>query len=176
MKPDLSFDKRTARLAENAAFLALALALSFVESLLPHALLPLPGFKPGLANIAVVATFFRHERTIDAVSVSLCRSIITFFLFGNVSALLFSLLGGAMTIVMLTLVRAAGRLCGYVSFIGVSVLCATAHNMGQLLAALLIVGEAAVAYLPSLLLASALYGAVNGFILNLIPESVIKYK
>lgn len=165
-------DKRVARVAENAAFLSVALILSFVESFLPPALLPLPGFKIGLANLAILSLFYRTENLANAAVISLCRCLITFILFGNVTSLLFSLCGGAMVILMLAL---AGRMHG-LSFIGVSVLCAAAHNTGQLLAAVLLTGTAVLAYMPALFAASAFYGSVNGIILNLMPEFITKNK
>ncbi|MBQ9718354.1 MAG: Gx transporter family protein [Clostridia bacterium] len=166
MKP--ASDKRVVRIAENAAFLSVALILSFVESFLPTAILPLPGFKIGLANLAILSVFYRTENLADAAVISLCRCLITFLLFGNVTSLLFSLCGGAMVIGMLAL---AGRMRG-LSFIGVSVLCAAAHNAGQLLAAVLLTGTAVLAYMPALFAASAFYGTVNGVILNLMPEFI----
>ena len=60
------------------------------------------------------------------------------------------------------------------SFIGVSVLCAAAHNLGQLLAAVVLTGTAVLAYTPALFAASALYGTVNGVILNQMPEFITK--
>lgn len=166
MKP--ASDKRVVRVAENAAFLSVALILSFVESFLPTAILPLPGFKIGLANLAILSVFYRTENLADAAVISLCRCLITFLLFGNVTSLLFSLCGGATVIGMLAL---AGRMRG-LSFIGVSVLCAAAHNAGQLLAAVLLTGTAVLAYMPALFAASAFYGTVNGVILNLMPEFI----
>ncbi len=158
------------RVAENAAFLSLALILSFVESFLPAALLPLPGFKIGLANLAILAVFYRTHSPANTAVLSLCRCLITFFLFGNATSLLFSLCGGAMVIGMLFLLK---RLSG-LSFIGVSVLCAAAHNLGQLIAAVCLTGTAVLAYTPALFAASALYGTVNGVILNRLPEFITK--
>lgn len=166
----LPSDKRVARIAENAAFLSAALLLSFVESFLPAAILPLPGFKIGLANLAILSLFYRTENLANAAVLSLTRCLITFVLFGSVTSLLFSLCGGALVIGMLFCIR---RLPG-LSFIGVSVLCAAAHNLGQLTAALLLTGTAVLAYLPALFAASAFYGTVNGVILNRMPEFITK--
>ena len=163
-------DRWVTRVAGNAAFLSLALILSFVESLLPAAVLPLPGCKVGLANLALLAVFYRTHRLADTAVISLCRCLITFFLFGNVTSLLFSLCGGAMVLGMLFLLKRVRGL----SFVGVSVLCAAAHNLGQLAAALCLTGTAILAYTPALLAAAAFYGAVNGVILNRMPEFITK--
>lgn len=163
-------DRRVVCAAENAAFLSVALILSFVESFLPSAVLPLPGFKIGLANLAILSAFYRTRSGANAAVISFCRCLITFLLFGNVTSLLFSLCGGALVIVMLCL---AGRLPG-LSFIGVSVLCAAAHNLGQLAAALFLTGTAVLAYTPVLFAAAAFYGSINGILLNMMPEFITK--
>ena len=163
-------DRRVVRMAENAAFLSAALILSFVESFLPAAILPLPGFKIGLANLAILSVFYRTRSPANAALISLCRCLITFLLFGNVTSFLFSLCGGALVIIMLCI---AGRLPG-LSFIGISVLCASAHNLGQLAAAVFLTGTAVLAYTPALFAASAVYGTVNGILLNRMPEFITK--
>ncbi len=167
---NLSSDNVVVRLAGNAAFLSLALVLSFVESFLPAAVLPLPGFKIGLANLAILAAFYRSGCLADTAVISLCRCLVTFLLFGHPTSLLFSLCGGALVIVTLGRLR---RVRGF-SFIGISVLCATAHNLGQLAAAVLLTGWAVLAYLPALFAASAFYGTVNGILLNRLPEFITK--
>ena len=163
-------DRRVLRVAENAAFLSLALILSFVESLLPAAVLPLPGCKVGLANLAILTVFYRTHSIVPAAVISFCRCLITFFLFGNFTSLLFSLCGGAMVLGMLLLLKRVRGL----SFLGISVLCAAAHNLGQLAAAVCLTGTAVLAYLPVLLAAAAFYGSVNGIILNRMPEFITK--
>ncbi len=163
-------DRQVLRVAENAAFLSLALILSFVESLLPAAVLPLPGCKVGLANLAILAVFYRTHSIANTAVISLCRCLITFFLFGNFTSLLFSLCGGAMVLGILCLLKRVRGL----SFIGISVLCAAAHNLGQLAAAVCLTGTAVLAYTPVLFAAAAFYGSINGILLNLMPEFITK--
>ena len=163
-------DRRVMRVAENAAFLSLALILSFVESLLPAAVLPFPGCKVGLANLAILAVFYRTHRLSDTAVVSFSRCLITFFLFGNVTSLLFSLCGGAMVLGTLFLLKRVRGL----SFVGISVLCAAAHNLGQLTAAVWLTGTAVLAYTPVLFAAAAFYGSINGILLNRMPEFITK--
>ena len=165
-------DKRIVRLAENAAFLSVALILSFVESFLPPALLPLPGFKIGLANLAILSVFYRTESAANAALIVFCRCLLTFFLFGSVTFLLFSLCGGILVVGMLIVLK---RIRG-LSFLGISVLCAAAHNLGQLIAAVLLTGPAVLAYLPALFAASAFYGSINGVLLNLLPEQITSHR
>ena len=54
------------------------------------------------------------------------------------------------------------------SFLGVSVLCAAAHNCGQIIAAATLFGSSLItSYLPLLLIASVVYGGIVGALLNL---------
>lgn len=169
MKTLLS-DERAGRLSGNAVLLASAMILSFVETLVPLAALPLPGFKAGLANIAVTAAAFRYSVK-DAAAVSFVRCILTFLIFGSPTSLMFSICGGALVILMLAVLKTTG-VSSKMSFIGLSVLCALAHNAGQYTAALVLVGRAVNSYIPVLIAASAFYGSVNGIIMNLLPEFI----
>ena len=55
------------------------------------------------------------------------------------------------------------------SFVGVSVLCAAAHNVGQILAAVTLFGPALiVSYLPWLLVSAVICGGAVGLLLNLL--------
>ena len=52
-------DSPAARAARGAALVSAALLLSYIESFIPLGLLlPLPGFRLGLANILVMFVFF----------------------------------------------------------------------------------------------------------------------
>ena len=154
------------RVCVDAMLCAFAMLLSYLEVLLPlQAFLPLPGFRLGLANVAVVAVFCLLS-PVDALAVSLVRICLSALLFGSVSSFYFSILGGAASFLMLLLLRAVGKRC---SFVGVSVLCAAAHNTGQILAAVTLFGTALIpSYLPFLLFASVGYGAAVGMLLNLL--------
>ena len=120
------------RVALDAALLTAALMLSYLEHLLPlgaHTFLP--GFKPGFAN-AVTLLAFSLLSPLDALAVSLLRVGITGVLFGSCTSLFFSFCGACMAFLALLLARLLLRRCSY---LGVSVLCAAAHNTGQVLAA-----------------------------------------
>lgn len=150
--------------AEDAALLCAALALSYVEALLPlGAVSVIPGAKLGLANLAVL-TAARRGTMWDAAAVSLSRTILSALLFGSVSALAFSVSGAVCALCVLSLCRfARDRL----SYIGTSVLCAAAHNTGQLACAVLWMHERALfAYLPALLILAVLSGSAVGWVMN----------
>jgi heptaprenyl diphosphate synthase len=165
--------KPSSRIAYIAVFTSVALVLSYIESMLPLSLIiALPGIKLGLANIAVMLAFFKFG-ALDAAFVSLCRIALISLLFGNLSSLLFSLIGGVCAyVVLLTAshIRGVGR-------IGVSCACAAAHSVGQITAACIVMSNtAATAYLPILLVASVPLGIFTGaaliFIESRLPKTV----
>ncbi len=168
----LSSDKKVARIAVDSALVGVALILSMVESMFPVAALPLPGFKMGLANIAITVACFRYSFT-DAAAVSFVRILLVFLLFGNPMSLIFSLTGGALVIFTLWLLQKT-TLSRHFSYVGVSLLCAAAHNTGQLIASLWLVGNAVISYIPALAAASLVYGALNGVILCILPSKIYK--
>ena len=76
--------------------LCVALALSYLESILPAwTVIPLPGVKPGLANIVVVL-LVRRGYVADGAAVSFCANPLPFgAAFGGPVSFLISLSGGA---------------------------------------------------------------------------------
>jgi len=149
-------DRRIARYA------AAAIALTLVEAALPS---PLPGVKPGLANIVVLVVLARHGWR-DAAWVTLLRVVAGSLLLGQFLAPGFFLgLTGALAslAVLAVAVRLPGRWFGPVT---ASVLAAFAHIGGQLLLARVwLVPHDGVFYLAPVFAASALvFGIVNGLV------------
>lgn len=155
----------TKRLTLCAVLTALALALSTLENLFPLSLLlPLPGVKLGLANIVTLFALY-YLGAAYAFTILIGRCMLGALFAGNASALLFSLLGGLLALVIMSLLRRCGRLSIY----GVSLAGAAGHNIGQICAALVTLGTPMVlGYLPFLLLLSILSGALTGFIASLL--------
>ena len=148
-----------------AVLTALALGLSTLENLFPVTLIvPLPGVKLGLANIVTVFALYELG-AVPALTILAARCLLGGIFAGNLSALLFSLLGGFTAMLVMIALHALPRLSVY----GVSVGGAAAHNCGQVAAAMLTLGSAApLAYLPFLLLVSVFTGALTGFVAALL--------
>lgn len=149
-------DRRIARYA------AAAIALTLAEAALPS---PLPGVKPGLANIVVLVVLARHGWR-DAAWVSLLRVLAGSLLLGQFLApgFFLALCGALASLAALAgAVRLPARWFGPVT---ASVLGAFAHIAGQLLIARLwLVPHDGVFYLAPIFAASALvFGIVNGLI------------
>lgn len=134
---------------------SLALALSYLERFIPLQLvIPLPGIKLGLANIVtLIALYLLGARC--AFGILIPRCILGAIFGGGITGLLFSLLGGLLALTVMTL----SRKMSLFSIYGVSILGAAAHNVGQIVAAMMVLGSVYVAtYLPYLLLVALVTG------------------
>lgn len=147
------------RLALCAVLTALALALSMAERALPlTTLVPLPGLRLGLANLVTVFALCRMSKR-EALLILVARSLLGAIGGGMLTSLAFSLTGGLLALAVMTIML----YCPGVSLIGVCMAGAAAHNVGQILVAMVVLGSGApLVYLPALLLASLVTGAVTG--------------
>ena len=143
----------TKQLTLCAVLTALALAFSYLENFFPLSLaIPIPGIKLGLANIVTVFALYALGPA-QALLILTGRCLLGAVFAGNMNALIFSPM-----LVMIGLSRFR-RLSIY----GVSIGGAAAHNCGQIAAACLTLGSMApLYYLPILLGASLITGAVTG--------------
>ena len=98
--------KKTKRLVLLAMLTAVAMILSYVESLLPS--VGIPGVKMGLANIAVIFALFRFGWK-EAAALSLVRVVLVSLLFGSVGAMLYSLAGAVLSLAVMSLLRRIDR-------------------------------------------------------------------
>lgn len=159
---------RVKRLAHNALLLTVALIFSYIESVIPvYFIIPIPGFKLGLANIIVMFVFY-YMNKIDALFISLARIFLIALLFGNISSFYYSLAGAVFAYITLCITFPLKR-SGVISFTGVSVLCSASHNTGQIMiAAVMFESAALMRYLPWLLVISIPAGIITGIILQII--------
>lgn len=149
---------KTKVIAQSAILIALALALSYTERFIPLQLvIPLPGVKLGLANVvSLIALYlFGWKRTVPIVLVRCFLGA----LFGGLTGILFSLTGGLLSLG----VMAACKKLPLFSIYGISILGAAAHNVGQILAAMVLMASWYVcAYLPYLLVVAIFTGTATG--------------
>lgn len=152
---------KTKDIALGAVLTALALGLSTMENLFPvTAAIPLPGVKLGLANIVTLFALYQLG-ALPALSILVARCLLGAVFAGNFSALLYSLLGG----ITAMLVMIALKRCSRLSVYGVSIAGAAGHNIGQIAAAMITLGDTAVlGYLSILLGISLITGTLTGFI------------
>lgn len=160
--------KKTKRHVLLAMLTAVAMILSYVESLLPS--VGIPGVKMGLANIAVIFALFRFGWK-EAAALSLVRVVLVSLLFGSVGAMLYSLAGAVLSLAVMALLRRIDRF----STVGISVAGGVAHNAGQILMAMLILQtKQLLGYLPVLAVSGIAGGVLTGLaaalLIRRIPE------
>ena len=162
--------KKTKRLVLLAMLTAVAMILSYVESLLPS--VGIPGVKMGLANIAVIFALFRFGWK-EAAALSLVRVVLVSLLFGSVGAMLYSLAGAVLSLAVMALLRRTDRF----STVGVSVAGGVAHNAGQILMAMLILQtKQLLGYLPVLAVAGIGGGILTGLAAALLIRRIPKFE
>ena len=93
------------KVAQYGLLTALALVLSWLESLLPP--LGVPGVKLGLPNLAIVFALYRLGFR-DACVISLVRVVLVTLLFGNGAALAYSIAGAALSLSLMGLLKKTG--------------------------------------------------------------------
>ena len=151
----------TKSLVRGALLVAAALALSYMERFIPlNLVVPLPGVKLGLANIVTMfALYVLSPR--QGICILLLRCVLGSVFGGGLSGLAMSLTGGVLAFCTMAL----GRKLPVFSVYGVSILGAAAHNLGQVLAAGVLMGSVYVlVYLPFLLLTGLIMGLITGTI------------
>lgn len=154
------------RICKLALLTALCLVFGYIESLFSITV-AVPGIKLGLANS--IALLLLAKRDIKgALVVNLTRILLSALLFGSPFSLIFSLSGalGSMAAMLLFLKVKS------VSVVGLSALGGTAHNIFQLFAAFFVLGRAVVYYLPFLILAGGISGALTGSVATLILKKL----
>lgn len=152
--------KSTAKkVALGGMLTALALVMSYVESLIPIQF-GVPGIKLGLANLVVLTGFYYLDAR-EVFVISMMRILLAGFMFGTGASILYSLAGGILSFfVMYLLVRS--RLF---SEMGVSIAGGVTHNIGQILVAIAVTRTPElVYYLPVLLAAGAITGLLIGIV------------
>lgn len=150
---------KTKKLALMAVLTAIALTIFMLEAQLP-APVPIPGVKLGLANIVTLTAMLILGRR-EAGAILAARIIMGAVFDGNPSAMLYSAAGG---------VLAYAAMCLLVGVVpekrlwAVSAVSAVAHNMGQLLACVLVVKTPGVfIYAPALIVSGVITGVFTGF-------------
>lgn len=161
----------THKLALCAVLTALALTLSYLENFFPTVLLiPLPGIKLGLANIVTVFALY-YLGAGSALLILLARCFLGAMFAGNAAALIFSVMGGVLAMLVMILLHRIP----FLSIYGVSIAGAAGHNIGQVGAAILTLGSTApLAYLPLLLIVSLFTGTLTGFMAALLFSAMDK--
>lgn len=155
------------KIALYGILIALALILSYVESMIPFSF-AVPGIKAGLPNIAVLFALYKLG-TRDACIISILRVFLVSLLFGNFYSLAYSLTGAVLSLLVMVLLKRTEKF----SIAGVSVSGGVAHNIGQLLIALLFLKRTEIAaYFPALCISGVAAGILIGLLSSVLVNRV----
>lgn len=146
-----------ARIAYLGMFIAAAMVLSYLESLIPVNI-AVPGVKLGLANLAAIVVMYRMSAG-DAWIVSLVRIFLSSLLFGNMMVMVYSLAGAVLSLIVMTICKKFDMF----GVTGVSITGAVSHNAGQVMAAALLMKSGNIMlYIPVLCISGTIAGVCIG--------------
>jgi heptaprenyl diphosphate synthase len=150
-----------------------AMVLSFIESMIPLNF-SVPGAKLGLANIVTLTSLYLFSFK-ETLLIIVLRTVMTAFISGSFSMFLYSISGALLSfLVMYLLIHTIPE---KVSTIGVSIVGAIFHNLGQLaMAALVIQNIKIVLYLPFLMVAGIATGCIVGASVKYLMKYLKKIK
>ena len=159
------------RVAFLGLFIALAMILSYVESLLPP-LVAIQGVKIGLPNLVIMFMLYRVGSR-EAITVSLIRVVLVSLLFSSAMSMAYGLAGAALSLTGMMLLKKTNLF----SCITVSVVGGVLHNIGQIAVAILITGtKQLVLYLPVLLISGVIAGVAIGICAGLLIKRFEKLR
>ena len=163
-----SFD--TKKMVTLSAIIAVAMILSYVESLIP-AFVAVPGVKLGLSNIATMFALYTLGWPYS-ICVSLIRVFLSSYLFAGFTSLIYSFSGAVLALTVMILLSRIKAL----STVVISIAGAVAHNVGQVIAVCLVMENAYIAFnLAPLLLTGTIAGVVIGLASAALIERTKKY-
>lgn len=154
-----------------ALFVSLAAVISAVEGLIP---MPMPGVKLGAANVFALAALVLMGPK-EAFSVTILRVLLAWLLTGNLFALLCGLAGGMLSTTVMALIYT--KFYGFFSIPWISAVGAWAFNIGQVLVAMMLIGDLRVIYyLPALILMGTAAGWAVGLLAQLLCRRLEKLR
>lgn len=158
--------KKTKKIAVLSVLTAVALVLSYLEAILPPIYAAVPGVKVGLPNVVVILILYRFGAK-EAAMVSFMRVFIVALLFGNAMTLAYSIAGAVLSLILMMIFKKLD----WFSAVGVSIIGGIAHNVGQIIVAILILNSTLIAYYMIIL---TITGTLAGVAVGLAGSLLIK--
>ena len=155
---------KTRRLTLAAILVAVMVVLGYIESLLPVS--GVPGIKLGLSNcVLLIALYWLGARL--GFEIMLVKVLLLGFMFGNPMMIVYSLAGGTLSLIVMTLLATRPG----VSTIGVGIAGGVTHNIGQVVVAMLILQTPSLVYYLGILMP---VGAGMGFLTGTIARILMR--
>lgn len=159
----------TKKLTFLSVCVALAMILSYIESLIPP-LVAVPGIKIGLANTVSLFLLYTYGAR-EAAAVSFIRVCLSALLFGSTVSFIYSLSGAVLSLLGMIILK---RIPIF-TVLATSVSGAVLHNAAQIIVACLIMENASIAYyLPVLIISGTIAGVAIGALGALLTKKLSK--
>lgn len=160
----------SSKVASYGLFIALAFVFSYVEFLIPIPF-TMPGMKLGLANLVIIIAMYGIGIK-EALVLSIMRILLVGFTFKDPSSLLFSFAGGLLSWLLMAICKKTKLF----SMLGVSIVGGIAHNIGQIIVAIIYVNNTSLLYyLPFLMISGVVSGTLIGILGALTIKRLNKY-
>ncbi len=159
-------NNKTKKTALLGVLIGVALVLSYLEAILPPIYAAVPGIKVGLPNIVVILILYKMGVK-EAAAVSLIRVFTVAMLFGNVVTLAYSTAGALLSLLLMALFKKLDVF----STVGVSIIGGVAHNLGQILVAIVLLNSTLIGYYMIIL---TITGTLAGVFIGLVGSVVTK--
>lgn len=141
-----------------AMLLSISIILNILESFIP--IFNFPGLRIGLANIITLLVLYTYGFK-DAIYIALLRVLLVGILRTGLFSITFyfSLFGTILSLITMWIIKKTK-----LSIIGVSIVGAIMHNVGQIIASFIFINTNMIYYLPLLIITSIITGTIIGLI------------
>lgn len=154
---------------KDISLLGILLALSIILGYLEFLFIPsfsIPGVKLGLSNLTVLLALYLLDKK-KTILLGITKVIFSAFLFSGFNGLIYSFSGIVLSLVVMIIFHSVNKF----SCIGISIAGAVFHNIGQLLAAMVVVESFALLHYGALLL---VMGVVCGIAVGITAKIALK--
>ena len=159
---------KTKNITLCATLSAVAIVFGYIESLFPIPI-AVPGVKWGFGNIVVLVALYAQNKKY-AFFIMLVKVLVTSLLFSSPSVLIYSLFGGILSLFAMACLKKVN-----LHIINVSIGGGISHNIGQLVAASMMMKTLSVfSYLPVLIICGIISAIVTGVCSKIIINRLFK--
>lgn len=158
--------EKTKKIAFLGIATSIALILAYIEAILPPIWTAVPGIKVGLPNLIIILVLYKFGFN-QAVLVSGVRLVIVSMLFGNAMTLAYSVAGAVLSLVLMGILKKTDKF----STVGVSIVGAVAHNLGQIIVAIFLFETVQIGYYMVIL---AITGTIAGVFIGIGSNLLIR--
>mgnify|MGYP004669199605 CR=1 FL=1 len=144
----------TKKTAQLGVYIALAMILSYVESLIP--------FSFGVPGIMMYTYGIP-----GALGVAVLRAVLSGFMFGNAFSIIYSVAGCVLSFIFMYILKKTNHF----AIISVSAAGGVMHNVGQLIVAANVVKTYSVIYYAPVLIIA---GVFTGIIIGIVSDEIVK--